>query len=923
MTTRISESAGTAAVPGRRREVLTVAEAATLTPAAVLEALDSAATGLSPARARARLAALGPNAVAAHRVRAWRVLVRQFRSALLLLLVGTATTAFVLGDHTDAVVIALILTASVALGFVNEYRAERAALNLHAQIRHSVAVLRDGVLSDTDVFDLVPGDIVHLRLGAVVPADVRLLDATDLTCDEAVLTGESLPVDKAVAAVPAGTALAEAASCAFMGTVVHSGSGVGVVVSTAADTQVGRIAVGLGERPPETAFRVGLRRFSVLLLQVAVILTVAIFVTNVLLDRPMLDAALFALAIAVGITPQLLPAVVSTSLAAGSRQLARRKVLVKRLVCIEDLGDLDVLVTDKTGTLTDGSVSLRAAVGPDGRESSRVLRYGMLATEERTGGNALDTALWRAPRITVDDYRPLALVPFDHERRMTSVLVDAPDGTRLIVAKGAPESILARCVDVPEAARVVLEEQFAAGSRVVAVAGRPAPQAVALTAADERDLRLEGFLIFLDPPKAGAAGSLRRLAGLGVTVKIATGDNARVAEKVCAELGLASAGTLTGTDIDGLDDGRLTAAASAATIFARVSPEQKARVVRLLRRSHVVGFLGDGVNDALALHAADVGLSVDTAADVAKDAADVVLLEKDLGVLADGVAEGRRIFANTIKYVLMGTSSNFGNMFSAAAASGVLSFLPMLPGQILLNNLLYDSSQLAIPTDRVDVEQLAAPAHWDIAFIRRFMLFFGPLSSLFDLLTFWVMLAVFHAGPALFRTGWFVESLATQILVVFAIRTRRIPFLRSRPSLPLMVAAGGVVLTGAVLPFSPLAEPLGFAALPLSFFVTLVAMVVGYLALVEGAKKVFFAKLSGGRATPRLRDRSHHLRRRLSRFTYPVRAGRARRRRPPQDGPGDSFSPRTTPAPTASSTRGGESATIFPGPHSRNHGANS
>jgi Mg2+-importing ATPase len=840
---------------------------------AVLAALDTSATGLSQVQAAAREDAVGPNAVRTHQVRAWAVLGRQLRSALLILLVVTATIAFVLGDHTDAVIIAVILAASIGLGFVNEYRAERAAQALHSQIRHTVAVLRDGVLTDVDVFDLVPGDIVHLQLGAVVPADVRLLEATGLSCDEAVLTGESLPVDKATAVVAAGTVLADETSCALMGTVVHSGGGVGVVVSTAGNTEFGRIAVGLGERPPETAFQAGLRRFSMLLLEVAVVLTVAIFVINLLLHRSLLDSALFSLAIAVGITPQLLPAVVSISLATGSRQLARRKVLVKRLVCIEDLGDMDVLITDKTGTLTEGSISYRTAIDPDGKESTQAFRYGLLATEERgqAGGNALDTALWRAAPTPLDDYRRIALVPFDHERRMTSALVDTPDDGRLIVVKGAPESVLARCAGVPDAAQATLQTQFAAGSRVVAVASRPAPQLSELSAADELDLRLDGFLIFLDPPKAGAAASLHRLAALGVTVKIATGDNAVVAEKVCTDLGLASGGTLTGTDIDALDDAGLTVAAGPATIFARVSPEQKARLVRLLRQNHDVGFLGDGVNDALALHAADVGLSVDTAADVAKDAADVVLLEKDLGVLADGVAEGRRIFANTIKYVLMGTSSNFGNMFSAAAASAVLRFLPMLPGQILLNNLLYDSSQLAIPTDHVDAEQLAAPAHWDIAFIRRFMLFFGPVSSLFDFLTFWVMLHLFHAGPDLFRTGWFVESLATQTLVIFAIRTRRIPFLRSRPSRPLVLTAFAAVIVGVVLPFSPLSTLLGFQPLPIGFFAALAGMTVAYLALIEVAKRVFFANPAGRLPMPRrrTRSRSHHLQRRVSRFSYP------------------------------------------------------
>jgi Mg2+-importing ATPase len=858
---------------------LPVKTAGTLPAEDVLAGLDSHPEGLSGAEAAARLAAVGPNAVRTHHVRAWAVLGRQLRSALLVLLVVTATISFFLGDHTDAVIIGLILAASVGLGFLNEYRAEKAAQALHSEIRHTAIAVRDGQPVQVDVVDLVPGDVLRLQLGAVVPADLRLLETNGLECDEGVLTGESLPVDKNAAPVVAGTALAELSSCALMGTVVRTGGGLAVVVATGGRTEFGRIALGLGQRPPETAFQSGLRRFSVLLLEVALVLTTAIFAINLLLHRPLLDAALFSLAIAVGITPQLLPAVVSTSLATGSRRLARRKVLVKRLVCIEDLGDMDVLVTDKTGTLTEGKISFTAAVDPEGHDSAQVFRYGLLATEEelsggtQVGGNPMDDALWQAPQVAdehLDGYHRAALVPFDHEQRTTSALIDPPDGGRLLVVKGAPESVLAHCIDVPETAQATLRTLFAAGSRVVAVASRPAPDLNALAATDEHDLRLEGFLVFLDRPKTNAAASLRRLAQLGITVKIATGDNALVAEKVCADLGLASGGTLTGADIDALDDEHLTDAAATSTIFARVSPEQKARLVRLLRRQgHDIGFLGDGVNDALALHAADIGLSVDTAADVAKDAADVVLLEKDLGVLADGVAEGRRIFANTIKYVLMGTSSNFGNMFSAAAASLVLRFLPMLPGQILLNNLLYDSSQLAIPTDHVDAEQLTAPAHWDIAFIRRFMLFFGPLSSLFDFLTFWVMLQVFHAGPALFRSGWFVESLATQTLVIFAIRTRRVPFLRSRPSIPLLAAALGAVAVGVVLPFSPLSRVLGFQPLPIGFFAALAGMVLAYLVLIELAKRLFFANPAGRLPSLRRRGTAHRIQRRASRFSYP------------------------------------------------------
>jgi Mg2+-importing ATPase len=863
---------------------LAAADAAARPVPEVLAALSSGPSGLSSEEARVRLATIGPNAVRTHHARALALLLRQLRSALLVLLLAAAAVSFFFGERTDALIIGAILAASVGLGFANEYRAERAAEALHSQIRHTAVVVRDGRALEVPVTELVPGDVIRLKLGEVVPADVRLIEVNGLECEESVLTGEPAAVEKRTAAVDAASPLAELASCALMGTVVRAGAASGVVVATGASAEFGRIALGLGERQPETEFQAGLRRFSFLLLQVAAVLTAAIFVINVVLQRPLLDAALFSLAIAVGITPQLLPAVVSTSLATGSRQLARRKVLVKRLVCIEDLGDMDVLVTDKTGTLTEGRIAFSDAVDPAGEPSAQVLTLGLLATENTlgdggaAGGNPLDAALWGAPdaAAAIRRYRRLGVVPFDHERRMTSALIESPEG-RVLVVKGAPEAVLERCPDVPAPARARLDSLFAAGSRVVAVATRDASALTVPSAADERELELAGFLVFLDRPKADAAPSLRRLATLGITVKIATGDNPLVAEKVCADLGLASGGTLTGTDIGRMSDDELARAAQEATVFARVSPEDKARLIRLLRRrGRAVGFLGDGVNDALALHAADVGLSVDDATDVAKDAADVILLEKDLGVLADGVAEGRRIFANTIKYVLMGTSSNFGNMFSAAGASLLLRFLPMLPSQILLNNLLYDASQLTIPTDRVDEEQLRAPAHWDIGLIRRFMLFFGPISSAFDFVTFAIMLWGFHAGPTLFRSGWFVESLATQTLIVFLIRTRRVPFFRSRPSRPLAAAALGIVLIGIALPLSPLAGVLGFQPLPPPFFLALAAMVAAYLALIEGGKSVFFARaVRRPPAAPpvRRRGRRHRLQRRASRFSHPGRLG--------------------------------------------------
>jgi P-type Mg2+ transporter len=868
-----------AAPPQPAAEQIGIVAAGALAVADVLRLLDVTPSGLSGAEVAGRQARWGPNAVSSHQARLLPVLWHQMRSPLLGLLVAAAIASYFVGERSDAVIIGVIVGVSVGLGFVNEYRAEKAAEALHSQIRHETVVVRDSQPATLDVTALVPGDIVELRLGDIVPADIRLLEVTGLECDESVLTGESLPVEKTTVAVPAGTVLAELSGCALMGTVVHAGSARGVVVATGARTEFGNIAAGLSTHQLDTEFQVGLRRFSMLLVYVAGGLTSSIFVINVALHKPILDALLFSLAIAVGITPQLLPAVVSTSLAAGSRRMSRRKVLVKRLVCIEDLGDVDVLFTDKTGTLTLGRIDFMRAVPTSDGSPDEVLRWGLLCTENTAqdghavGGNPLDQALWDSPaaageRAALDDYARLGVLPFDHDRRMVSVLVRDAAGALTLVVKGAPETVLERCVDVATAAREALDAEFAAGNRVVAVATRSAADPRPPTVDDERDLSLAGLLVFLDPPKLDAAEALRRLAGLGIAVKVVTGDNAAVAIKVCHDLGLADGGALTGTDVEALDDTQLAAAITTTTVFARVSPEHKARIVRAQRHSGGgVAFLGDGVNDALALHAADVGISVESATDVAKDAADVILLEKDLNVLADGVAEGRRIFANTIKYVLMGTSSNFGNMFSAAGASLFLTFLPMLPSQILLNNLLYDTSQLAIPTDNVDEEQLRRPSHWDIAFIRRFMIYFGPLSSVFDFVTFGVMLWVFHSGPAQFRSGWFVESLATQTLVIFAIRTRRIPFFRSHPSLPLTLAALAVVTVGALLPATPLAHTLGFQPLPGGFFAALAGMVVGYLGLIEVGKRIFYGAAPAASHARRPYNRNRHLRRRAAYFS--------------------------------------------------------
>ena len=853
-----------------------IRQAAIVGAAEVDAGLGSGSGGLSTAEAHERLERYGENVIRMHRARPWHVLLRQLRSPILLLLFATATIAALVGDSTDAAVIAVILVVSVVLGFVNEFRAERAADAMHDRLRHMCVVIRDGARRNIDVTEIVPGDRVVLSVGTVVPADLRLVTCDALRCDEGILTGESVAVEKSTAAVAPGTGVGDLTGCALMGTVVHAGGGMGVVVATGSQTEFGRIAVGLSAHEPQTEFQRGLGQFSSFLLIVALVLTTGIFVTAVLLGRPIIESLLFSLAIAVGITPQLLPAVVSTSLAAGSKAMARRRVLVKRMVCIEDLGDLDLLVTDKTGTLTTGRIEFERAVPVEGAGESRLLALGILASDVDPGTatvvglNTLDAALAEV-RSAADDeilaFRRIDVLPFDHERRRSSAIVAADDGG-LLVVKGAPESVLPLCGAVSATSLTALEQLYEEGCRVVAVATRSVGDVRSLEAGEEHDLLLRGFLVFTDAVKIGAADSLRRLSELGVAVKIATGDSAAVAEHVWERLGMPKGVTLTGDQVDALDDRRLTAAAVDATIFARVSPEQKARVIRALRhKGRAVGFLGDGVNDALALHRADIGISVDSAVDVAKDAADVLLLDKDLDVLAAGVTEGRRIFANTIKYVMMGTSSNFGNMFSASIASVILPFLPMLPGQILLNNLLYDSSQLAIPTDRVDAEQLRAPSHWDIGAIRRFMLLFGPISSIFDFATFWMMLTVFHAAPPEFRSGWFIESIATQTLIVFAVRTRRVPFLRSRPSLALTVSVLGVVLIGALLPYSPLSALLGFSPLPAPFFLALVAMILGYLVLVETAKVWYFRKLSAPVPTVRRRGLTTRVLRRAARFT--------------------------------------------------------
>ena len=832
-----------------------VIPAARLRPEEVIARLQSSDGGLTTAEANRRLGIYGHNAIRSHGAEALPILWNQLRNPLLILLAAATLVALYTGEVTDAVIILAIVGLSVGLGFFNEYRSARVVEALHDSIRHRTVVVRDGQSVSIDVTDVVPGDMVTFQTGDLVPADLRLLEAKELECDEAVLTGEAMPKTKSASSVSGDDLVELGLPCiAYMGTVVRGGAGRGVVVQTGSGTIFGKIALKLGQHQPETAFQRGLRGFSLLLVYVTAILAGGIFLANwLLLRRPILEASLFALAIAVGLTPQLLPAIVTVSLASGARNLARKKVVVKRLISIEDLGNIEILFTDKTGTLTEGRISYRDAVGPDGAHSDEALRLGLLCAmrdgaDPSGSGNPLDDALLQAGPPP-SGYRRLDLLPFDHERRLMTALVEGPDGKKLLITKGAPESLLPRCQSLAPSAQATVDGLFAKGARVVAVGSRDWDGGSSCVHADERDLELAGFLSFEDKPKADAAESLAQLKALEVEVKIVTGDNAVVAQTVCRSLGIEVGDTITGPELDKMSDAELLQRVPKTGIFARVSPEQKSRIIKAQRSLHKdVGFLGDGVNDAVALHDADVGISVDTGSEVAKDAADIVLLGKDLGILAGGVLEGRRIFANTMKYVLMGTSSNFGNMFSAAGGSILLSFLPMTPTQILLNNLMYDTGEMTIPTDNVDADMLRRPSQWDIRLIRRFMIFFGPISSIFDFATFGVMIFLFHATGGLFQTAWFVESLSTQSLVIFAIRTRKVPFFRSRPGSLLLGATVAVVALGVALPYTPLAGFFGFRPLPAAFLGILAVMIVVYLALVELGKSMFYS----GRL-PRLR----------------------------------------------------------------------
>jgi Mg2+-importing ATPase len=823
----------------------------------LLRALDAPAAGLSSAGAQARLRRTGR--LAAHRHRTELVLLlRQFATPITLILVFATVASAVLGEVTDAAIILAIVLLSGLLSFWQEYGASRAVEDLLATVQVTAEVWRDGRRVFVPAHDVVPGDVVVLDTGDLVPGDCRILEAHDLLVDEAPLTGESFPVEKGQGVLPAETPLAGRANCLFQGTHVVRGAATAVVAHTGAATEFGRVAQQLQQRQPATRFERGLTQFGRLLLWVMVVIVVLICGANILLARPVVDSLLFSVALAVGLTPQLLPAIVSVSLSLGARQMARSKVIVKRLSAIEDFGDMDVLCTDKTGTLTQGSVRLAGALDCDGHRSAAVLRAAYLNALHHTGfGNPIDDAILAAPHVETAGTARLGELPYDFERRRLSVLV-AIDGERVLLTKGAVESVLAVCqaadrgdgsaaplVQVQPDVRGRFEALSAQGYRVLGVARKtlgPVECEAPLGLADETGMTFLGFLTFRDPPKPGIGRTLRELAALGVSLRMVTGDNRFAAAHAARTVGLDARRILTGADLLRVPAAELAARVGDVAVFAEVDPVQKAQIIRALQRAgRDVGFLGDGINDAPALHAADVGISVDTAVDVAKDAAGIVLLEKDLDVLIQGVRLGRRTFANTLKYIFVTTSANFGNMASMAAATLFLPFLPLLPFQILLINFLTDLPGTTIATDAADSEQLARPGTWDLRFIRNFMVVFGLISSAFDVLTFGVLRLAFGANEALFRSGWFVESVATELAVMLVLRTRR-RFFRSRPGTALLVSSAVVAVATLAILYGPLAAPLAFVPPPAAVLFALAAITGGYILITEVAKAVFYRR---------------------------------------------------------------------------------
>ena len=825
----------------------------------VWEMLSKSASGLSSAEAARQLKIQGPNDPARGKKNGQLIELWQLcTNPLVIILVIAALISAILGETTNALIILGIVIISMAINLFQTYRAQEAIKNLRAQVATTAVVLRDGNWLDVPRLDLVVGDVIRLSSGDMVPADARLIESKDLHLQEAALTGESLPVEKDAASIEPEK------QKVFLGTSVISGIAIAEITATGPATAFGKIADRLMRHAPQTEFERGLHAFGTLIMKTVVFLVLFVFLVTAALRHDPWQSLLFAVALAVGLTPEFLPMITTVTLTRGAVRMARKNVIVKHLSAIQNFGSIDTLCSDKTGTLTTGTMKVSQCTDAFGNPNEFTFQLAYINSYNETGiphpfneailrkagTSPLDVAILSREPVSIGEYEKLDEIPFDFERRRLSIVVQGRDCKPLLVTKGSPEGILPCCARVAtngreqefdEANRRRAEETYkvasSRGLRVLAIAYKNLAAVSSFTKDDENELVLAGFVTFEDPPLKAVDQTLRTLCRDGVDVKILTGDNELVAKYVCEQVGLDASDVVLGSEIENMSDSALAHVAERARVFARVSPEQKTRIIVALKaRSHVVGFLGDGINDAPSLHTADVGISVPNAVDVAREAADIILLEPDLRTLHTGILEGRRAFGNVMKYLLMGTSSNFGNMFSMAAAAVFLPFLPMLPTQILLNNFLYDLAQVTIPTDNVDSSYIRNPRRWDVNLIRRFMIYIGPISSIYDFLTFFVLLRVFHASEALFHTGWFVESLATQTLVLFVIRTAGNP-LRSRPSGPLAITTITIVLVGAVLPYMPFAQTFGFVPLPISFLAFVVVATSTYLLLVELGKR--------------------------------------------------------------------------------------
>ena len=824
----------------------------------LLHHLQTTPQGLTSDEARQRLLRYGSNLLKPKKKSdALTLLLAQFKSPIILILIFAAGLSFFLHNPIDATIILVIVLVSGLLGFWQERGAVNAVEKLYAIVQIRATVIRDGDPKEIPIEEVVPGDIVFIKASDVIPGDCLLLESKDLFVDEAALTGETYPVEKSIGILPLETPLSQRTNSLFMGTHVVSGSARAVVIRTGKETEFGKVSERLKLRPPETEFEHGVKHFGYLLMEITLVLVIAIFAINVYFVRPVLDSFLFALALAVGLTPQLLPAIISINLAHGAKRMALNKVIVKRLASIENFGSMNVLCSDKTGTLTEGVVKLHSALNVDGHESEKVLLYAFLNASYETGFmNPIDEAIRKHRPLDLSGFKKLDEVPYDFIRKRLSILISKGD-THLMVTKGALSNVLAACSSVEIAEGKIVDigtveeqiqrqfEEFSRkGFRTLGVAYKDVGSNMVISREQEADMTFLGFLTLFDPPKTGITETIRELKHLGVSLKIITGDNRLLAANVSQQVELLNPQILTGGDLHQMSDAALLKRVNDVDIFAEVEPNHKERIILALKKAgHVVGYMGDGINDASALHAADVGISVDSAVDVAKEAADIVLLEKDLKVLVQGVREGRMTFANTLKYVFMASSANFGNMFSMAGASLFLPFLPLLPKQILLTNLLTDFPEMTIATDSVDRELVEKPRRWNIQFIRNFMLTFGILSSVFDYLTFGVLLLILHATTDQFRTGWFIESVISASVTVLVIRTRK-PFFRSKPGKYLLIATLLIVGVTILFPFTPLAELLGFQPLPMTILLVIGMIVVLYMVAAEITKRFFYKRVT-------------------------------------------------------------------------------